>query len=404
MSISSPLRICLYVAVPPEAEYRRLPMSASLRAKAAMGRGLDVVSWLLRANTHVRFHHWHTHEVTNKGDIAIREAVKQQLAALFAPRAVTFTTLGWGMLDAENAARIGSTHDLFVIAGSGYVSAPDDGELHPRYEADRQALAHMACRKISYGIGWNKLLTGTGMEEMRPLTQRSRQTLAGIFAGLDFVSVRDETTHALVKDVTGRPPHLTGDPALFYRGAGSPAKKARSGKLRVGLNIALHGNASAARVGGQLDAICVFLRAFAGQHDVVYHYVQHSHTERILPLMLRSRGVPVKRVDILPEQLPAFYATLDLHLCQMLHSAILCLDAGVPTVHFAYDVKSFGFFDLMQMPQYCLPSDPFDPQRALATARDLLADADAVRAHIARRKAEIWAAGETFRNEIKALV
>jgi len=395
--------------VPPEQEYRQLPASPVLRAKAALGRALDVVCWALRVHTKVRFHHWHTHDVTNKGDIAIREAVKQQLAAIFAPRQVTFTTLGWSELDSETAKRIGSTHDLFVIAGSGYVSAPDDGELAPRYEADRKALAEMACKKISYGIGWNKLLPGSDGQEMLPLTQRSRDTLKGIFGQLESVSVRDEATRELVESVTGVAPFLTGDPALFYRGA-SPQTPARSGKLptptkklNVGLNIALHGNASAARVGSQLDTVCEFLRAFAQQHDLVYHYMQHSHTERAIPLLLRTRGISVKTVDISPEHLPAYYGTLDLHLCQMLHSAILCLDAGVPTLTFAYDVKSLGFFEVMQMPQYCLRSDPFDPAQAIVTANEMLENAAAVRTHIARRKAEIWQSGDAFRAQIKGL-
>lgn len=367
--------------------------------------------WVLHIHTKVRFHHWHTHDVTNKGDIAIREAVKQQLAAIFAPSQVTFTTLGWDGLDSETATRVGNTHDLFVIAGSGYVSAPDDGELAPRYEADRKALADMACKKISYGIGWNKLLPGSDGLEMLPLTQRSRDTLAGIFGSLESVSVRDEATHELVESVTGAAPFLIGDPALFYRGAASPQSPVPSGKLptstkklNVGLNIALHGNASAARVGSQLDAVCEFLRAFAAQHDLVYHYMQHSHTERIIPLLLRSRGVRVKTVDISPEHLPAYYGTLDLHLCQMLHSAILCLGAGVPTLTFAYDVKSLGFFEVMQMPQYCLPSDPFDPAKAIVTANEMLENAAALRTHIARRKTEIWQSGEVFRAQIKALV
>lgn len=379
-------------------------MSTPGRIKAFVGRSLDVLGWFALRSTRIRFHHWNTLEVTNKGDIAIRESVKEQLVDVFAPRPVAFTEIGWGMLDPAAAGKIGREHDLFVIAGSGYIFSHDGGELHPRSALDRAFLQNIMCPRVAYGIGWNKLLSSGNLREERPLTQDSHKILKGILGRLDLVSVRDGATHDLVEELTSNSPAIPGDPALFYHGVGFSPAKSRDGKLRVGLNFAMHGHTSSKRISLQHAQFCEFLRAFARRHDVTYHYVQHTHTERALPLMLRSRGIQVETIDLPPDQLPAFYASLDLHVCQMLHSAILAVGAAVPTLHFAYDVKSIGFFELMQMPEHCFPSLAFNQQQALSALEALHANAAEISAHIKRRKDELRAVRDAFCNEIKALV
>jgi hypothetical protein len=404
VNAQSPLRICLYVAVSSDAEYRLIPTPAVKRMKRAIGRGLDLANWFLRGSARVRLHHWNTRDITNKGDIAIRESIKEQLRAAFTPRDVVFSELAWGTLDPLQADAISREHELFVIAGSGYIFSHETGALAPRSAQDHVFIEALTCPKIAYGIGWNKLMSTADLHEDRPLTQGSRDTLKGILDGLDLVSVRDRATQELVRDITGRDPTLTGDPALFYRGAGPAPKRFKDGKLHVGLNFALHSKELIERIERQHEPFCEFLREFARRHDVMYHYVEHVETERVLPLLLRAQGIRAERVDIPPSHLPNFYATLDLHICQMLHSAILAVDAGVPTLHFAYDVKSVGFFDLMQMPEYCFPGWPFDPQQGLAVLEALHANATKVKEHIARRKGEIAVVRDAFLNEIRAVV
>lgn len=399
----TPVRICLYVAVSPEMEYRPISMGPFARVKRFVGRQLDVASWFLKGPIGVRFHHWNTHNVTNKGDIAIREAVKEQLRLAFAPRQVVFTQIPWGHLDVKNAGKVGAEHDLFVIAGSGYIFSHSDGNIDPRAYDDRVFLEALTCPKIAYGVGWNKLLQSNDFGEARPLTEQTREVLRSLFGALDLVSVRDRATQQLLEELVGRKPVLCGDPALFYRGTGQ-ARKYNDGKLHVGLNLALHGKESVERISRQHSAFCEFLREFAKRHDVVYHYVQHSHTERGIPLLLRAGGISVRREDVSPSELPSLYGSLDLHVCQMLHSAILAVGANVPTLHFAYDVKSAGFFDIMQMPQYCHPDWPFDPQQRLADLESIHSDAGMIRDHIAGRKKEIWTTVESFLAEIATLV
>lgn len=399
----TPVRICLYVAVSPEMEYRPISMSPFERAKRFVGRQLDIASWFLKGPIGVRFHHWNTHNVTNKGDIAIREAVREQLQLAFAPRPVVFTQIPWGKLDVAHAAEISAGHDLFAIAGSGYIFSHPDGSIDPRAHDDSLFIEALTCPKIAYGVGWNKLLQSDDFGEARPLTEQTRQVLRSLFGTLDLISVRDRPTQQLLEELLDRKIVLCGDPALFYRGAGK-ARQYGDGKLHVGLNLALHGKESVERISRQHAVFCEFLRDFAQRHDVVYHYIQHSHTERGIPLLLRAGGISVQREDVRPSELPSLYGSLDLHVCQMLHSAILAVDANVPTLHFAYDVKSSGFFDVMQMPQYCHPDWPFDPRQRLADLESVHTDAAKISDHIVRRKKEIWTTVEGFLAEIEAVV
>lgn len=397
-----PVRICIYSAVSPRTENRPKPLSAFARLKRFVGRSLDVLGWFLFGRGSVRFHHWSTRDITNKGDIAIRETIKENLKSLFAPRPVTFTELHWDELIPAKAADIDRDHDLFVIGGSGYIASDEEGNISRRADQDLASIVQIKCPKIAFGIGWNKLLASGDFNEPRPLSQKARGILKDTLRHLDLISVRDSATQALVSELIGRQPQLTGDPALFY--SGSQRRQFTDGKLHVGVNFALHGPERVEFIAQQNKIFCDVLAKFAKRHDVVYHYMQHAHPERAIPLMLRARGISVVREDLPIDQMAALYGVLDMHVCQMLHSAILAVGAGTPTLHYGYDIKSMGFFDLMQMPELCYPDWPLDPDQMFAELESLLLNSQAIRAHIAQRKKEIKKAADTFLEDVKEVV
>jgi polysaccharide pyruvyl transferase WcaK-like protein len=268
---------------------------------------------------------------------------------------------------------------------------------------DLAGIVDIDCPKMGFGIGWNKLIETGDLREARHLSQKSRATLKGLLERLDLTSVRDAATQSLVSELTGREPVLTGDPALFYKGDRS-RRKFSDGKLHVGVNFALHGKERVEFIAQQHGIFCEVLAEFARRHDVVYHYVQHAYTERALPLMLRAKGISVVLENLPVDQMPALYGALDIHLCQMLHSAILAVGAGTPTLHYGYDVKSIGFFDLMQMPEWCFPDWPIDRESVLAQLESLLVDSDRIRTHISRRKEEVRHISDAFLADVKDVV
>lgn len=340
---------------------------------------------------------------TNKGDIAIRETLKAELRKAFAPRDVVFSELKWGQLKEANAHELNRSCDLFVIGGSGYIRPTKTNSLPPDMLEDAKALAELTCMKIAFGIGWNALLDGAS-GSAGAFDPAARAQLGRLLQSIDLVSVRDRATRDLVQDVSGKTAALVGDPALFYADLFPSATPPVRGRLRVGLNLALHGSASADRIERRLDEYCDFLRALSREHELTFHYVQHAQTECVIPKLLASRGIFVQRHDPPPEELIAFYRTLDIHICQMMHSSVLSLGALVPTMNFGYDIKNQGLFDLMDLKEFYFSAWSFDRAKALGAAKRMIAERPDLASRIATRKTELRADLSRFLNEISTRV
>ena len=84
--------------------------------------------------------------------------------------------------------------------------------------------------------------------------------------------------------------------------------------------------------------------------------------------------------------LQATYAGLDMHVGGMLHSCILACSVGTPCVALAYDVKHAGFFDLMGIPELCIPATPFDSGKMLHACLQAFKGRRALRDHIETRR------------------
>jgi polysaccharide pyruvyl transferase WcaK-like protein len=274
------------------------------------------------------------------------------------------------------------------------------------------ALRQLRCSKIAYGMGINQLArTDETQLNIDALPATTLQLIDHFVEQLDLVSVRDESIRIIVDRKLRDRVYITGDPALFYRAEDrreAPAKplngRPATPSFDVSVNFALHGPASAANLSTGFAAYAKFLRELASQYHIRYHYVQHSDTERIIPLMLSLCGIRVRRHDVPAERLCSTYRQFDLNICQMLHSSILSLNVGVPTLTIAYDVKSYSFFELMGLPEYCVARSPFEPLRALAAARKALEEGEAYRRSLALRKQQLHQILEKFLEQVATLV
>jgi len=405
MQIDSVIRVVLYVAVSQEMEHQPVPASLAQKFKRSIGQALDILQWFVLRNSQMRFHHWNTSNVTNKGDIAIREAVKQQIKAAFAPRAVAFREIPWGRLSIELNDCFDAACDLFIIAGSGFIFSDEYGHVSSRMSEDAEVVKLLHCPVVAYGIGWNRLITPNDSGPSAELNDQAKSLVRALFSHVDLISGRDQATCSLVHEVTGKQVALTADPALFFEGsAGRGLGKSDRSVLHVGLNFAIHGKESAARLARQHADICNFLKAFGERHKVVYHYVQHTTTERVASLLLRAQGINAEYHDPKTEDLPALYRSLDLHICQMLHSAILSIGAGTPTMHFAYDAKGMEFFKLMRLPEFCLAEWPINFSAAEKAVGMLVEQNASVRKKIVERLAEIRADRDRFLASLSRLM
>ena len=391
------MNICLYVAISSAAEFVPRNWSNYQRLKAFIGRTVDRVNIKLGRQAVLRFHHWEVRTGINKGDIAIREAIKQQLKDQAFPTQLEIREVSWDELDQKTVENINDWADIFVIAGSGYIFSDELGELHPRAALDSKHISRLTCPVVAYGIGWNTLLTSDYAYERAGLTPAAKETLRQLFSNVSLIAARDKATQLLLVDATGRNVDLVVDPAFFFQGRrGTFLPKAESGQLRVGLNLAFHGKESVDRFKRLLPKLSDFLREISKRHIIEFHYVMHAETEKLVTSALEAIGVTLVVHDPDVWDLPGLYRCFDVNVCQMLHSAILATAARVPTLTFAYDAKSSGFFNLLGLDEFCLSECHFDLEIALTRFDDLVRRRHAIASQIDNRSAILNQASNAF--------
>lgn len=398
--------ILLYVCQPEASE--RTPVRRSLKGHVrAIGmRTFDRLRWKLLKDFRIDYDAWRVVTNTNKGDAAIRQAIAAQLAALPLPTPLEFVEVGWGELSEHHVARLNATRGLFVIAGSGYLFFGPDNQLPPRIAHDIALIGQMSCPRIAYGIGVNQIRTdGT----LRPLDRAAiapgsldqLRQLAGL---MDAVSVRDENTREIVAALTDRPVRLTGDPALFLAPR-PPARSTLSAEpMLVGLNFILHSSIVAASLPDRMRWLLPVVRRMQEAWRCRLRYFVHSDTERVFPLLLRQHGIEVEVVDAPVQAMLDAYAELDLHLCQMMHSSILSLAAGIPTVTVGYDAKNLEFFCLMGLADLCFEPGGLDPEQLFVRIGRLHEERDALAATIGEAKRRLGAELARFHGDVVALM
>ena len=369
------------------APIRRTPWQR-LRNRAR--RALDGLLW--RSGLTPQFHYstYEDRRHSNRGDIAIRIASIALLRAAFGG-AVRVADAGWAELRLLDADWIDRHADLLVVGGGGYYGLDDAGCLAARVGQDAALLADLRIPAVSLAPGVNRALGAAGATaEIHP---DSVPVLAGLLGTLRLSSARDRPSREALNRIAPGSTLALADPALFLGPAmaAEGAPDVPDGTLAVGLNLAFHGPDQGAALAGMLRLVGAAARDLAARRRCVFHYFVHSDAERVIPALLRRFGLRVHVVDGPVEEMLAAYGRLDLHVCQMLHSAILACNAGVPAINLAYDIKNAGFFEMMDLAEWCLPAAAVTPAQLATAMQRAAAEGPALRAHLAARRAALRA-------------
>lgn len=394
-SPDKPFKVALYAAVPAAQERFTETAHFSLGARAV--QLLDIANAFASRRPSLHFWAWDVPD-SNKGDILIRIEVERQLARALGAGKVTFFEIGWNELDEQKIHEINETCDLFVIAGSGYLFPVRD-KLPKRLIRDCQLIPQIRCPTAAMGIGYNTI---AGEEE--ELSAESTAMLKALLDSLDLISVRDRRTAELVRSISGKIPPLAGDPVLFFKEAVSPAPARDESRLRLGVNLAMHGPISVKRVERDIDLWADLLKRLQASHRIEWHYVAHVPSERAVYWLLRGRGIDLQWHDPLPVGLPAVYASLDAHICQMMHSAITAASVNLPVTAFAYDRKIDGLFELLGLSAYCVPVHGWTPVSVMPVIERMIADRLSIREKIAQAKAALLPVTEGFTSQVADLI
>jgi hypothetical protein len=397
--------IYLYVPISAAREYRPIARSRVAGARAAIKRIRDRLAWGALRSRSFDYNAWRVTEYTNRGDIAIRLSIRQILERKLGYSA-KFVELDWGDLDDAALAKINAGADLFVICGGGYVSADAATGKLSRVMDDVGALAKIRCPVVAFGIGYNCIFEVPRDEMATAFPQETVEKLRGLASASDLIASRDGKLAEVLATVSDRPVSVIGDPALFLEASTEmplPIGATRNEGIRVGLNFALHGPISARIFRDHFEIYAKALKSLQRARPVSFWYFAHCDTERVALALLQERGIHAHIVDMSPRRMIAAYGQMDFVICQMLHASILATNAGVPSMNIGYDVKNVSFYELMGLPELCVPHDEVSPERLL----DLFSSMSGRRAEIvalmSERKSALLGATDTFANAIAAL-
>jgi polysaccharide pyruvyl transferase WcaK-like protein len=397
-----PVHVLLYALIPSDracAPLRRGPV-ASFRNM--LRRVLDLAAWRLLGLWRAHYSTFKDALNTNRGDIAIRMAVRKHVAAAFAGRAVTFTEVAWGELDKA----LSLEPDLVVLAGGGFLFADRQGCLPARFKADVDVLSRLSCPVAAASIGLNKLIEAgeAGTFRFHP---ESAADLIPFLHRLTKGAVRDEQTQqALALPGFAKLPVIV-DPVFLLaseRLVAKPRAAAANGALSIGINLAFHGGQTSALSHRVLPIVTRVLNRLRRETGCRFFYFLHSDGERGIARALRLCGLPIELVDTDVGNMLETYRGMDFHIGQMLHSAIFAMSVGTPTLALAYDIKAPSFFELFGLSQWCLDATTLDEAQMWSAVRAMMESRHEVATSIIRHRMTLAKQSRDFYAEIAALV
>ncbi|MHB1206546.1 MAG: polysaccharide pyruvyl transferase family protein, partial [Rhodospirillaceae bacterium] len=396
------IHVLLYALIPENAACIQIRRRRLRYLRNRLRRLADLAIWRLLGRWRGHYSTFEDATNTNRGDIAILMGVKQQLSKAFGEATLTFSEVAWGELG--RAAGNAQEFDLVVIAGGGFLFADSNGRLPSRLADDIRAMDLFSCPIVAASIGMNRLIA-SGPGTTIGFNGEQRGLIRQFLSRLTAISVRDEPTQRAIRSVDGVMPPIVVDSAFLLScddAAGAVAPR-NATFLDVGINIAFHGNYTSALNRHFLPLMTRTLRRLQIDHPCRFTYFIHSDAEHGIVAALRSAGITLDVVDGDVQVLLEAYRRMDVHVGQMLHSAILAMSVGIPTLALAYDRKSLGFFELFGLDALCLDATTVGESDLLAAIKALIASRREVTSIIFERRQGLAEVSAAFYSTIAAL-
>lgn len=358
----------------------------------------DRAAWWFGSTMWLNYRNYQNRATINVGDVAIAIATRKQ----FDPQTDNaFTNVNWGDIHQQHPDKIAASHKLVIFAGSGYVYFSERGELAKRLLKDTQTLEKMSTPAVLYGVGVNQPSSLPLAAQALQLAAKDEEVLYRLLARTQLISVRDAPSQELLSRYTSKPIALIGDPALFLIDSmGLTAARQNADNPfrvpRVGLNFSFHGPFSSLLLKRNLAAYVTMIKAIQSQTGCTFSYFVHYDTEKLIPKLLAQKGIVVDVIQGDPVAIAQAYTDLDVHIGGMLHSCIFAVGANTPCIGLAYDIKHFGFFDLMNISSHCFSASEFEPMVAVDQVLELLQTENKMRSILAERRRTLQSAAKAF--------
>ncbi|MGE3476325.1 MAG: polysaccharide pyruvyl transferase family protein [Rhodospirillaceae bacterium] len=399
---SVPFHIVLYALIPQDRAYRPIPRSPLLFVRNRLRRWAELLSWRFLGRWRAHYSTFKDRDNTNRGDIAIRMGVKRQLERAFENHEITITDLPWGSL--AMALKVTPAPDLVVIAGGGFLFADRDGRLPQRFKDDVKVLEKLSCPVAVCAVGLNRLIEDSDQKIFR-FHPESRADVRRFLSRATLASVRDETTRRALGSVDRRSLPVIVDPGFLVAEPPATVRTPDPRRpLEVGINMAFHGAHTSRTSRWMLPLMLRIVKRLRDEAGCRFTYFVHSDGEAGLASALKLAGVPLDIVHADVDDMMAAYRRMDIHIGQMLHSAILAMSVGTPALSLAYDVKSAGFYNLLGLDELCLDAVAASEDEIMSSAKALIECRHAVARTLRARRAALEAESKDFYAQVAALV
>jgi polysaccharide pyruvyl transferase WcaK-like protein len=352
------LNICLYTAIPEDDQFRPLASSWLLLVKSAVRNYVNHALTVLTGQLPSDLYHYQVanglDDNSNRGDISIRLAVREQIQDAFGKRRVKFKEIKWASLTNDIVDEINRECDLFVIAGGGYLFLTGNGS-GGRSFADVPFLQAITCPVVAYGIGLNRLMH-ENICDLRDIHESTKDEIRKFSSACAQIGVRDAHTMELLELYGDKPISLIGDPVLFLGYSRNlPSIGGPKSHPVVGINLAVHSWRALAVLRPLLPNFIELLKHVQSSLNANLTYLLHHDYEEVVVDFFRQRGIEMDVVRGSAQNLLAAYGTMDFVISQMLHSCIFASNKEVPFLNIAYDHKSIAFCELMGIPECAVP-------------------------------------------------
>jgi polysaccharide pyruvyl transferase WcaK-like protein len=405
--VGRPLNVWLYTAIPEHDEFRPHGWSPFQRTKSIVRNAADRLLTVLNGQLPLDTFHYQVAnnlgDNSNRGDIAVRIAVREQIADAVGERPINFFELKWASLTHEIVDEINCSCDLFVICGGGYLFINSDGSGGGSF-ADIPQLQKIFCPIVAYGIGLNRLMHER-VRDVRDIPAKTQGEVREFVAACSQIGVRDAHTLELLDLYGDKPISLIGDPVLFLQSSQvSSSNKEHGSRPSIGVNLAVHSWRALKMLKSVLPGVIELLKHMQSSHNATLTYLVHHDYEDVVVSLLRQQGIQMNVVRTSALQLLEAYGSLDFVICQMLHSCIFAANRGIAFFNIAYDQKSVAFCELLGIPQCAVPHYEATADLLKERCDDLFGNREAIRNAIVVGSRPLKIAKCEFASQVSALV
>lgn len=390
-------RVFLYLAIPESHSFRKVERTGLGVLRNIARRQYDNLRWRLTGSLKVHYSTYEDLKNSNIGDISVGIAAREAIQNIWQIASDAIVEVSWGALTDQLITHINSEADAFVIGGSGYLHCGATGRLSSLVQADIPKLERLTCPIVTFGVGLNRIIQGSWIRPQQCITTESLELLQRFSRVVTCHSVRDELTKEILEMSGAKDVRVIGDPALHLNKAKSPlVSHRRESRLRIGVNFSFHGPNSQAMLLTNIKTYIAFLKWIKFNFECELIYFAHSDAENFIWKILTQMGVDIEFVGGSPAILLECYRTIDLHVCQMMHSAILAMSNGVPTLNLGYDMKNLYLFKLIGLDDRCRNIVQISLEELVESFQCLFDDREEINEMIVEKQSELESRVTTY--------